>query len=287
MANNCLLTKLKGTVNNSNLPIYNAVKVRLFNTSGLVNTNSVLGINGYNDSVKIKVVEGSVNVYHENTDFVPVATGVTGDYTDTTQVYIQGNATVWVYGKSGFMGLGFNNNAQRVFNDDYFQVDFDTMNYTGILSLFLYTTDTPVGTLKINTIQSIDNLYAILKGGNYCFDFTGCTKENFHIASNFYFGNGGLESSINNVVKNLNIEILENINFSELNIPFQTSVYGDINTLCDALYAKGKTSGTLTFQLGGTQCTYNGDVITVDYCLAHGWEILVTFSQNGWTGVVR
>ena len=95
MANNCLVKNLKGTVSNSSLSFYNAARVRLFNTSGLTNTNSVVGINGYNGSLKIRVIEGSINVYHENTDFVPVATGVTGeDVKGDGNVYFMGASAI-------------------------------------------------------------------------------------------------------------------------------------------------------------------------------------------------
>jgi hypothetical protein len=280
---NCLVTKLKGSVANSDLPVFCSVKVRLFNTSGSVNTKSMVSISPYNSSVKINVVDGSVNVYtFDNVNFTPVATEVTGEYeyTGSQRIFIQGNATVWIGGKYNNVNVGNNYSEQVIANSDYSQLDFDTFNYAKNLSL--YQEFAPKGTLKLSTVEGINYLNINLINGDYCYDFSDCTKELFSVDSNIIVTNGGV--SYTNIIKNLNIEILENATLMEtVYMPLQSSVSGSINTLCDRLYANGKHSGRIIFSLNGTQCTYNNEVITIDY---PGWAIRATFTESGWTGEV-
>lgn len=294
MVNNCLVTKLKGNVQNNDIPYLSGVKITLVNGSGQVNTSGALDAD-LDVTNSIKCSSGSIDIY--NSDFSQKIVAGATSWTPSTKarymvVSTSPESVINIIGKYDRFMIRENSNAGvSQYDSDYFVVDLDTVNYSKNMLFEIGTINKASGTLKVKTLTNY--LGATLDAMNeYFVDYEGVTQDSL-------IGNRYIPPIIaNNIivndrhrVKNLNIEMLSKnllmIN-SEGNYGFAlvnqgSEVYGEVRTLLDNLQANGKTQGTLSFIFAGTNVTLDGKQLTTEDAQENGYTIYATYTSSGYT----
>lgn len=259
MANNCLQTKLKATVNNESLPIINYITLIKRGTDNVVQRLN---------ATKTLKSSHPFDVYNDDSCTDLVVSGVTGYFHDRPSInYAPVYCKLSIPG-TYYYGNKYEANGVCVFSNVV--LDLDTCNF---ISLNVYDFKNTKGTLfakTMNEIFSFDKHSSVIPDEVGTIDF-----DDYHGGSVYIHCSA---ESLN--IKNLDITTLTRDTSSDgyYNIEINgqgDGIYGEITTWLDGLYNNGKTSGNVTIQMSGNAVTYNGTTGTSLKSF--------NFSQSGWT----
>lgn len=250
MNTNCLVTKLKGVVDNNNLPYLNAFKVDVLpSQDGYVDQDYTIKVYG---TTRIKVV-GKGTVYVGVTN--PVAVTSASDYMvpagaeKCTIKAAPGSYSFICFNKGDIYSLGTMSNAgsssQRGLKVDLSQLDYSP------LKDFVLAANCLTGTLKMKNGSTFTSILAVLNTDyssirDYCIDIDGFVGAN--IAS-IDIRNSKSKGDINSLASSTAI--------TNITIPM-TNIYGDVKTFIEAQVASGKRANNTSIKLNffQTHLTY-------------------------------
>lgn len=287
--NECLVTKLKSGVDNSNLPFYGGIRVKL----GTPSKTTAIMVRFTVASGKIVAFAGSFNIV--NNAGTVIESNLTSKSIAAPGIfYIMpavADTKIALVGKyDSIDAIGFANGMPAPSTIEGYEApvfDADDFNYfsnlTAIWNNNQFVFD---GTFDFATIQSnFTNVHIqgngsgtlkVIASGNYMFP-----------ASLDYFNVSHISTAVSQYQYNyaeLDIMKFANcINATYIAASLSDNVTGNLNTLLDALYNNGKTSGSMKIQLGRTKVTYNGEEWNAAKVAEKGWSMDVTFTANGWT----
>jgi hypothetical protein len=114
MSTNCLVTKLKGSVDNNNLPIYNSVKFYIGNVSSKITFAAVP-----NKTIKVRTLDGSEKIAtsEENRDSDIFVSSVTIGSSRVALYFKQPNCTFVIEGKDRLYQIGYSNDSANMLID--------------------------------------------------------------------------------------------------------------------------------------------------------------------------
>lgn len=139
-------------------------------------------------------------------------------------------------------------------NADSTPLDLAKVGTESLRRLTLYNDDNSATlTFKLNDLKNIDNFVQLqcpsqLASGNIAL------LENNSSMEIISAGSCNFEGDI--------VNLGQMISCTQINLRNNSGIYGTVESLLSALSSNGKTSGTLTLYLQGTQCTYNGSAVT-------------------------
>ena len=269
MANDCLVTKYKGAVQNNNLPYYSGI---VFENKGTQMTTITC------PHATAKVISG--NVYLDSAKTQPVSTRKLGN---DDCLYMDVASKVLLTSKYDPLITQVGNKGNYSPQGSAF-LDASQINYSKLRNIYGSNFATE-GLVDLSTLSEL----RIIAFNN--------TSNN----ASFVIPEGTINSTIQQVQitkfapNSQNIECNLSVfnkgtSLTRLNLQDEISVSGDVNTMLDAMVTKGRTSGTLVLNLGGTSCTYTPaggtqKVLTHADGETNGWKITVTFTGSGWTAV--
>jgi len=278
---NCLVTKLKGTVDNDNLVIYSGIKV----TMGAVGTYP----NGISPYSSDKIIGSKPFDVYDHTG-VQLASNVTeyvNQYKSQCDIRCsQSNTVINVLNKyTTFAGLTYLSN---VYNTRFgnVEIDLSTLNYVQSLTgknIYISPQEgsdniTFKGTFNLATTNNWEVIQL-----NGIVNNSSAWKISVPNDGQNYFGANFLIFDINYLHQykgydNIELDLASFNKCTKLRKLFINGshlVTGNLNSLLDTLYANGKVSGNLEVVLADTNCTYNGETGTISETF--------TFSNSGWT----
>lgn len=254
---NCLVTKLKGSVNNDSLPILGEMRIKVLSGYNDDNRQIRLFVDSQKDLVA-KVVKGSGTI----TNLESGASGQTVTIYAGTSPYIQfsnGDFEVSVTDRYNINGLGYKPGTDNEAKG--YSIDASQLTYVG--------GHWYLGGNKFYGDWNGD--YSKL-AGIYCTDVSEmptwhldrCKFENL---VSFNLSSKVAEGSIMAFANCVNLASIK---------CFMAGLTGDVASLAAALWSKGKTSGTLEWVGSISGVTYNGQPLASD-------TFYVDFTPSGYS----
>lgn len=252
MANDCLVTKLKGSVDNESLDYLGFFKVEVKSVASP--TNITQGLSVGRAGVKVKTADGSA-MLSLNSDFSNPASEVVTTIEKVSVYFLNGNYTALVYkyaitslntNPSGSFGTAL---SYSLCLDDIAYADYGA----GVSTLICTGTRSTKPSYFENFIKSpLSKCYLI--GGDVRGDLSAFVNVN----------------SSNNITE----MVLQNLKHATGNISvmgrFKTITLlhlgdsylfeGTLESVCSGMVTAGRTSGTMTF-VGNDKVAYNGSAV--------------------------
>lgn len=254
---NCLVTTLKGTVNNQNVFPFGSMKFEL-GDGGNVSRAIVRVING----ATLSIASGTFNLYNSAGTTI-VATNVSSyNFSDAsnTDYTVEGKGIFYLSNKYDIKLGIMADTDQKVI------VDLSTFNYSKYLRTVINSTNAVLkGVCKINTLQEANplNIYVASSQSTGYFDFTDFepTKIDYMNITSVY---GEVKG---NCIRNLDIEKCAhvspyNVNDTStlaLSLMGCDTIYGTVESFVEACNTTRK-GGKVNFYLTGTLCTFHNAV---------------------------
>lgn len=287
MANDCLVKRLKGVVDNDNLRTLGGIIVTFKDLDE--NPNIVFYCTG---SYKVKAKRGRFNILQYSTTTI-VASDQT-NYTGNGNVCIapaEAGTIVEFTSKYSIDGIGYNTAYDNP-SSNHVVVNASDLNYSSIINLYnnlgLKTRIRySEGTIDFGTLPNISNTSTICISQEERY-----TALRVVVPESLIFGDNieifAITNSIAGLddrkVADLNLTSFHRaINLQDLDVPLSSLVRGDIKQLFDALHENGKISGSLSIQGVGTKMTYDGESLDNAFWNDHDYAITATFTSDGWT----
>ena len=269
MANNCLVTKLKGVVDNDSLPVFNALRIYVDVAQG--DNISQRTIQIYNEGeFTMKAVGGTMRWSSE-----PEGTAYTeiSGSNSPTIVFNPGKYTVYFTSKYGINGFApgqsgsiknFTVDLSDLYNlaTMYVQTyrttgDIRPMNVLGGDIMFYDATSLDISAMYDKSTMDL----SIFRN---CTDLTRMQKQT------------GISGNILDLSKSIGLTYISFRN---------PGVYGEINDLAASMRANGRTSGTLSIESCLSNITDDGNIISHEYIVSKGGQYVVSvnFTEQGYT----
>lgn len=286
MTKKCVVTKYPRTADNDSLEVYGGVEVKFGHVA------KTLGLSFGNEG-KITAKQGSFNVYNPNG--TSIATGIT-EFTIPGVELSYGimpavDNTVIVYTnkyKNLILSLNYLSWQPLPASIDGYEppvININTLNYAKLNTMWNQNHYDLKGELNLATLQTFPKRveFGCAYGEN---DYKVIMPSDFEVPAYVQFfgiSNNKAGSSFLEIVA-FDLSAFNKCTSLEImGVPRESKVTGSINDLADALYANGKTSGTLNLQMGNTNVTYNGEVWDAAKGAEKGWSNIITFTPSGWT----
>jgi len=245
---NCLVTKLKEEVNNSNLPYLDGLVLTVLPNPGDYDLNKDYSIKFYGIT-HIKIIgNGSVYLVNEGVT-------VTDEHDIVSPlVYLTcapGNYKVLFTSKYDIYETGYYNAATLPYGRGI-KFDISDLNYSNI-SVLWFNSCTATGeyTNKITNGSRLSKLYLAVNDYSQKYDY----KININ---SLKYCNNLEEIFTRNCYSYGDITNLINCtNLKTLNIPV-TNISGDLKVFLDGQVSKGRTNGSLIISFLNANLTYNG-----------------------------
>lgn len=260
---NCLVTKLKVSITDENLPYFNKIKIKGNNSESSIsisngskikitsdiNTAIMFGETRHelpyeteNSTLNIKAVEGEILDIFIEGDLTTIATNCN----------IEGNnLSLNQFNITSLNCFGNNINTELLkYNNTI--TDLTTSSTSKLQGYFEDLKETVLK--KINCTQ-----------GNECKgDIKFIAKEDITYISmpNSIYAHGSIESFGNC------------LNLTDLYFSNSKDIYGDINRLATSQYQNGRRSGSLKVLVSGTECSNSN---------GSGLRVTIVFNSNGFT----
>ena len=292
MPNNCLLTKLKSSVDNDNLDYLGTLRIDFYQR-GATAANRAVAIN-LPSGVEIRSTK-NISIYQYSGD----KSLIVGDVTQYTTTFLgtylialpDDNGACYIGNKYGIrsistwvnhpiVGVG-DRNAVHGIEIDLGQFDFGT-------DLFFVDgwLDTYKGEYKgVYRLPNLQKFYMQYIG-------TKTTDTAINISSFSAATTSVQEISTHGTLNSYgNISVFGNkVNMTSCDLFNSRNIEGELAAVLNNMASNGRTSGSLTFNAVNTKATYNGELITSDLCrrLNNGgdaYSLKFTFSASGWTQV--
>jgi hypothetical protein len=251
---NCLVTKLKGVVDNNNLPIYGKAVV-------------VVGANdpfiSFNKNTTVKVLGGTVNGQTEIS--INVATNL-----------LIASSTIVSDGTYGEGKVGLLIDKYALTRMERIQkFDLEDILYSPFVFLQI---------LPSTIVENVEKFPVLCKKQ----EFTGINASNTNIAFDVTeLGSNGVMTDIRLISNNAAYGSLDKAGMSPLtsnfNVPGTKNVSLNIETFVGYQRAAGRTTRSLSIQyLGACNCTFNGESVTNRPDNSLSWTA-TTITLNGVT----
>lgn len=257
---NCLVTKLKGVVNNNNLPILNAFCIEV-NDSDNYNVMVLQPV----ESLTLKATdEGGVSL--ENGNFTKELTIQKNQW--DVKVYLKKgyNYKVYIYSKYD-IGRLLCGSTVELLNYGY---DVEQCNYMSLDTLKLCNQPC-YGELKKLAIETSFNVVEVSPFNVTCnLDTVEMPNNITDLQSRFNYISGSIRRFDNK------------LNVSVLDLLYCRNITGDVKEMLDAQVANGRTSGSIKIGAVDSGMTYNGSPITLTSQENH-YYMRATFTESGYT----
>ena len=269
MANDCLVTKLKGVVQNDNLPYLNTVCFDFIAKTGDSDIDDavLMVVVSSNKTCKIFSVGGTFTVGDQST---PVNEYVAsqGSYS-TIKAYSDGAFKLYIEKDAikGFGAEGSTNKTKR------YNLDISQLDYADALEIINLKRTEVHGEFKPELNQNIRQLH--LTNSNF-----NINLENIQYTSNF---EAFTVTDCNYIIGNIN-NLYKNINLTNIDVRACPNIIGQLEEFCRLMATqKDSTITHLTFLGDRTGITYQGALIpvntaydiTFDQSLPNGYSITV------------
>ena len=285
MANNCLITKFKGTVNNTNVPYYGSIRVKF----GAPDKTTAISFRFTQASGKIIAIEGSFNIV--SSDGTVIESGLTSkSITAPGELYFMpavANTKVAFIGKyDSIDSIGYSSMPApgTIVGYEPPVIEANDINYSTIVSIWNGNRFSFEGNIDLATLQtSMTHIDIEGKGFN---TLKVKASGSYMLPSNLnYFRIEPVDNAADqwNFAELDIMKFANCVNLTQLLATLSDEVTGNLNSLLDALHSNGKTSGTLHVAFGSTKVTYNGEEWNSAKVAEKGWSMDVTFTANGWS----
>lgn len=242
----CLLVKLKGVVNNENLPIFNQSKIKI----GRIENNMLIG--GM-DGAEIELVCSDGLSFSDGTKIKKIQKA------EVVNLNFEGSGYLIINGKYNvtYLTLG----AANAGGYNASQINYMPLRYINLLNSY----DGDINDFYLTTLKEIFVPLDQLIHGDIC-KFASKNKE--LKALNMNTSNAGIFGNIENLGTCLKLENIDG---------FLTSLSGDAKTMCDIMVSNGRKEGTLKLLNlhQTTQVTWNGVKLAKN--------TTITFSDDGYS----
>lgn len=259
MSTNCLVTKLKGSVNNDNLEILGTIKVNA-TSEWIENKELYIGYKTALEHHIVEVADGSSHIIPEGES--ETVSSLDFYYPKNNRMFnlTPGNYNLIIPDKYDIITL-------KVYN-----IDINSLKYcTGLTSITIkggrynYTGETDKCTGDLSSLANLTGLrylridsYSVTGDLSAFKDYTDIIEVDIH---------GNFTGDIANFKKCVNCTQALFIN--------AVNVSGNAENLFSGLYANGKRSGSLSFSILNTSAKFNNQSWTTSF--------IITFSENGIT----
>lgn len=242
----CLLVKLKGIVNNENLPIFNQSKIKI----GRIENDIRIG---GTDGAEIELICSDGLSFSDGTKIKKI------QQTSVVSLNFEGSGHLIINGKYNvtYLALG----AANVGGYDASQISYMPLQYIRPENSY----DGDINDFYLTTLKNIYVSGDKLIHGDIC-KFASKNKELKTI--NMNTSNAGIFGNIENLGTCLKLENIDG---------FSTTLSGDAKTMCDIMVSNGRKEGTLKLLNlhQTTQVTWNGVKLAKN--------TTITFSDDGYS----
>lgn len=268
---NCLVTKLKGSVD-ANLPILNELRIRFFNV-GVSAAGRTFTINVRNQGATLKRVSGNGTFTVDGGSSVTEAQLSNGSHTivgtdNDFEISLSDKYVIWSIGP-----LDGSLSITKGWGIDVSQLDYNRSFGSLILN----------GNQDFNTIFSpkysarmyftrLQGVCVNLDSFDYGVSYQGIPELLKLLPADSGYSKGSI------------VNLAKYIKLNEV-VTYSPNVTGEIDDLCAAQIAAGRTTGSISFGVVGSSITDNGNVITSSYIRSKGGtsRIVATFSSGTYT----
>jgi hypothetical protein len=264
MANNCLVTRLKGVVNNDELPYFNSLKINY--SSGYAANNRVIAL--YTDRGSYRIIsEHPVDVYDSK---ILLAEGVM-DFTTPKIVndalhikFPDNNGICNVISKHTINTIGYNwKHPILGTRSGYtsFQIEASQLDYSETFREFRCFGRNLRGDYRPMHAETLTYVMINNLSGDRYYDFTtdiSCFANSTDATTIDLKGGENITGNLETLSR---LTKLTNLTL------WGSGVAGDIKILCENLVENGKTSGEITFdcQTTGGNRTWDSNTLSYDY----------------------
>ena len=273
MANNCLVTKLKGVVDNNNIPVYGCIKVDIFQRGvAMVQRAIVVACKGtIKSTVPLDIYNLSGEVIYSQ------VTQAVFDNTDTICIVfpdLEGTAWLPVKYEGGFdlpsniPNIGSFGDGQVGYEIDMSQLEYFTGS--GIATSVLVAKGNFEPSTVLGNLVRFDLIeFSNERSGSFVMDLSIVPQKMPNLTSITLNGSMNVSGNVTDLSMNVALTLL-NLRL--------TKVTGNLEDLFNNMFANGRTSGTLQVQIDETAIKYNGSSYT---------RVTATFTPEGWTAVAN
>lgn len=253
MANDCLVTKLKGSVDNESLEYLGFFKVEVKSVESPTNITQVLGFGTV--GVKVKTADGSA-MLSLNSDFSNPQSEVVTTPGNTSVYFLNGNYTALV-AKYTFKGF---DTCPNGINEDVY------VSYSLCLDDIAYANyGAGVMTLVCSGMKSTKPSYFenIIKSPlSRCYLFGGDVRGDLSAFVNVNSANNITEMVLRSLrYATGNISVMGRFKtIKDLNFGDSPLFEGTLESVCSGMVTAGRASGTMRF-ISNAKITYNGSII--------------------------
>lgn len=269
--NECLVTKLKGVVDNNNLPYFGGLVLTVIPNPGNYDLDKDYSIKLYG-ATKIKIIgTGSVYLFNE-------AVTVTDEHDIVGNCYMKcapGDYKVVIISKYDITSTGYFSGAATPYGRGiYYDLADLAYSKTGNISA-------NGAMLRGELINKNPLLTRIYIESN----ITSPEKQDYKVNVESLEGCNMTEVAVRNSYSYGDINTVKNcVGLTSLDLPY-TNVSGDIKTFCLGQVAAGRTSGTIRLAILGSKLSYNGMPFTnSDEAEAavgiHSYVLIINFDSS-------
>ena len=253
----CLITKLNGVVNINNFKYIDAVVVKFNVVEQQKNTNSSIVVNCVNDkTLRVECIKGHFTDSSFSNDL-----GSVNDNFTKGRLFVSNGAVLKINSKQNIQKISF---EDGISDDGNKEIDLDDLKYCSNLESLLIGGNNITGSLEMVAKNKLEMLS--IKNTHFCTDTLAISKVLSVNATNLEL------KGATNVIGDISL-LADAIALTNINM-MNTGISGNIETLLERMWKKGKKSGTLKLILGGA-VSFNGKT--------HGdggYSIIVTFSDS-------
>lgn len=253
----CLITKLNGVANIDNPKYIDAVVIKFNVVEQQKNTNSSIAISSVNGkTLKVECIKGHFTDSSFSIDLGSVNSNFTSG-----RLFVSNGTVLKINYKQNINRISF---EDGISDDGNKEIDLDDLKYCSNLESLLIGGNHITGSLEMVAKNKLE--YLSIKNTNFNTDTLAISKVLSADATNLDFKNA------TNVVGDISL-LADAIALANINM-LNSGISGNVETLLERMWKKGKKSGTLKLILGGA-VSFNGTT--------HGnggYAITVTFSNS-------
>lgn len=281
MSNNCLVTKLKGVVDNDSLPYYNQFLFHVSNKYPVTaDTQKIgFGLATGHEAFEVRAKGNGSFKYRFDNDqdwsenYVNTIT-VPATANRLQFIVHEGDYDVLILGKYYLLSVNYVDAALSCYKNISF--DISQLNYNKILNL--WTSGFPfTGTLILKDASELTdcdlNLFNANAQGNPAKFSYGVDIDSLSSAVNM------TRLNIRDTASYGSIESLGRCTSLELIAAPFADIEGEVIQLAESQVANGRTSGVLQMGVCLTKCTLNGNPITYALLENH-WDLFIVFDST-------
>lgn len=268
----CFVKKLKESVN-ADIPVFNGLFIKFFDTVVSDYGRTLNMTLSTSTPVELKVINGNGTFSVDGGAYTSSVSLSNGSHT----IIGEGgkNFTICLYGKNTVYGIDVPDGHlgdTKAWGIDVSQLEFnpnlDTLILNGNKTVSIFA---PQNDASKRYITRLKGVFVDLDA----FDYDKILYTGTPYLTKILPGDSGESCG----------DIINLKNYTQLNelLTYSPSVTGEIDDLCAAQVAKGRTSGSISFGVVGSSITDDGNVITSSYIRSKGGTSLIVATFSGGT----